>query len=402
MNKQKILGRFLLSLFILLIIGLACEYDGPDPVWSPNYSQSVLPTISRIEPVDSKGALTIHIIGTNFSPVVESNSVYISGEKVEIKNASETEIVIYRPAMTGDSLRLKVVVKGAFSIAESAPYRLDQMISKVDAFGQSDDVRTIAIDAQGNLYAASRKIIYKVTPEGVETEWGSFAGRISLIRSGPDGYLYVQKYNSNSFSRVPPEGGDLRNFVSLPKKSIYFDFDSYGNIFLGGSESGIVLVKSDQSSAALGIYDEFEIKALRVFEGYIYVAAGYTGNDAGIPTVAIWKTKIVNQNGDIEGRELVYNWANAGAYSESEILDLTFSLDGDMYIGTDNASPVLIVHKDGSTEPLYKGLILSPATNLVWGNGNILYVNRGASYEAVQVVEVEMGKPGAPYYGRTP
>ncbi|OGC07773.1 hypothetical protein A2V82_03515 [candidate division KSB1 bacterium RBG_16_48_16] len=61
----------------------------------------------------------------------------------------------------------------------------------------------------------------------------------------------------------------------------------------------------------------------------------------------------------------------------------------------------MIVHKDGSTEPLYYGLFLSPATNLVWGNGNSLYINRGAAYEAVQVVAVEMGKPGAPYYGRT-
>jgi len=401
MKKHTFVSRFFLSLFLLLMLSLGCEYDGPDPVWSPDYSNGSSPTISRVEPANSMAAMTITIIGDNFSPIMENNSVYINGEKVGLKSASKTEIVIYRPSITGDSLIMKVVVKGAFSIAESGPYKIEQMINSLDAFGQTDDVRTIAIDADGNIYAVSRKIIYKVTPEGVETEWGSFAGRISLIRSGPDGYLYVQKFNSNSFSRVPPEGGDLVNFVSLPKKSTFFDFDSYGNIFLGGDESGIVLVKPDKSAAALGIYDAFNIKALRVFEGYIYVAAEYTGEDTGIPAEAIWKTKILNQNGDIEGREPVFDWTNSGEYAESEILDITFSLDGDMYIGTDYSNPVLIVHKDGRTEPLYYGLLLSPATNLVWGNGNFLYINRGAAYEAVQVVAVEMGKPGAPYYGRT-
>jgi hypothetical protein len=37
---------------------------------------------------------------------------------------------------------------------------------------------------------------------------------------------------------------------------------------------------------------------------------------------------------------------------------------------------------------------------MIWGNGNYLYINRGGTPEIRRVIRIDMGKPGAPYYGR--
>jgi len=400
MNSSKTYKRFWLSLFFLMIIGSGCEYDGPQAIWDPELPDALAPIIHNIEPENSTAALEIKIIGDNFSPIAENNSVYVDGNKAQIKSVSKTEICIYRPNLAGDSLTFKVVVKGNYTIAEYSPYKLELMTSTVEAFNQSDNIALIAIDANNNIYGASNRVVFKVTPEGDETEYGSYSGRVAYMRSGPAGHLYIQKSNNNALSRIAPGGGNLLLFYTLPKRVSFFDFDSYDNIFLGGKNSGLVLLKPDSTASALGIYDEYDIKALRVFDGYVYVAAEYTGSEATIPATAIWKNQIMNPNGDLGDKELVYDWANSGDFAGAGIFDITFSQDGDLYVGTDHIDPVLIVHPDGRSEPLYKNILLSPITNLVWDNSHYLYVKRDAPYEAVQVIRVEMNKPGAPYFGR--
>ncbi len=400
MNSANTLKGFWLSLFFIMIFGSVCEYDGPKEVWNPELPTYSAPVITDIEPHNSIAALEIKIIGDNFSPLVENNSVYVSGNKAQIKSASNTEICIYRPNLAGDSLTFKVVVKGAFTIAEYSPYKLESMTSTVDVFNAADNVAMLAIDANNNVYGASNNVVYKVTPAGERTSFGTYSGRVSSMRIGPAGYLYIQKNNNNQLSRIAPDGGKLQLFFTLPKKVSFFDFDQNGNIFLGGNTSGLVIMKSDSTASALGIYDEFDIKAVRVFEGYVYVAAAYTGSDPSIPVTAIWKNQILNPNGDLGDKMLVYDWANSGDFAGAEVFDITFSQDGDLYIACDYTDPVLIVHPDGSSETLYKNILLSPIASLVWDNSHYLYLRRSASYQAIQVVRVEMNKPGAPYYGR--
>ncbi len=400
MNSSNTFKGFWLSLFFILSIGSGCEYDGPEEIWNPTLPDGLAPTISRIEPENSIAALEIKIIGDNFSPIVENNSVYVGDNKAEIKSASKTEICIYRPNLAGDSLTVKVVVKDAYTIAKYSPYKIESMITTVDAFDADDAIAIIDIDAENNIYAASNTVIYKLTPAGERTSFGTYTGKVSAMRSGPAGYLYVQKPNSNAFSRIPPSGGKIQLYYTLPKKASFFDFDQSGNIFLGGNKNGLVRVKPDSTASALGIYDEFNIKAVRVFEGYVYIAAEYAGNDPAIPVTAIWKNQILNTNGDLGDKMLVFDWKNSGDFADAEVLDITFSQDGDLYIASDYTDPVLIVHTDGSSEPLYKDILLSPISNIIWGNSHYLYVKRNANYDAVQVVRIEMNKPGAPYYGR--
>jgi hypothetical protein len=78
-----------------------------------------------------------------------------------------------------------------------------------------------------------------------------------------------------------------------------------------------------------------------------------------------------------------------------------------MYLGTDLPDAIVVVNIDKSHEFLYPGLIQPPVYYFAWGTGNLLYCTREASgtpetpdYLPQTVLKIDIGKPGAPYYGR--
>ncbi len=86
----------------------------------------------------------------------------------------------------------------------------------------------------------------------------------------------------------------------------------------------------------------------------------------------------------------------------SQIYALTFAADGDMYVGTDHAAGIMIVHPDGSFEPLYEGLLKPYVYSLAWGTGTYLYANQRNDVDPAQkrMLKINVLKQSAPYYGR--
>jgi len=137
------------------------------------------------------------------------------------------------------------------------------------------------------------------------------------------------------------------------------------------------------------------INSIRIFNNYVYA-----GTVSGI-----WRCEITSDIGSVATEEQVYNWDNAGDFSNSDIKSITLTANGDIIIGTDNSSdadkdPILII-KNGMLQPLYSGQLLVPASQVVWGNDIFLYVNRDHdSDELRRIIKVNMLTYGAPYYGR--
>jgi hypothetical protein len=151
------------------------------------------------------------------------------------------------------------------------------------------------------------------------------------------------------------------------------------------------------------------------------VATEYRGDLDTVPLFAIWKSEIVDDPNDADvpvtvgAKELFLDWSQSGDdFSDSQILDITFSAleaGGDCFVGTSNGAsdeddstdPILIIHSDGSFEPLYKGGLLLPennepdATKIVWGSGEYMYVYNSVT-ETVN--RLGMNRDGAPNYGR--
>jgi hypothetical protein len=147
-------------------------------------------------------------------------------------------------------------------------------------------------------------------------------------------------------------------------------------------------------------YDSINIRAVRVYEGYLYVAGKFTGNNPAIPAQAIWRNEITSADGDLGPNEVYYNW-ETGPYPNSDITTITFSSDGDAYIGTDGEEVIVILNPDGSIEPLYPGVLFPETYYLTWSDGIFLYANRRSSTPKDKaILMINVLKEGAPYYGR--
>ncbi len=396
-------NRFNHIIILVMVISLltsffGCEYDTPSEIYPIQGEPD--PIITKVEPDSAVGGiLEIKIMGQNFSPHTDQNIVFFGGNEAIVKNATETELNVFRPLTTSGSLMIKLAVRDAFLITEYGPYKLEQGIRQLGTFGQ---VKSIAMDNDENLYADRENVIYKIMPTGEISEYGTFDFTSSAMRMGPDGYLYLQKRDNRDLYRIAPGGGTAERLTRISKRVSYFDFDENDYIYSGGLKNGLFVTNPDGSSSTEieGYAQEFMIKSVRVFNGFVYVAADTLTDDPDLSFSGIWKHEIKG-NGEVGEKVHVFDWANSGNFSESMSNDITFSENGDIYVATDNLNPILIIHPDGTTETLYAGILETPAVQICWGNGNYLYMNRlGRSDDDSGIYRIVMGKKGAPYYGR--
>jgi len=391
----------ILTIIIVLSLAIAfftgCEKEYPS-IWNPEYESKPTPIITSVEPVDGAFAVIgeVAIKGENFSAVKEENHVYFGGKKATTLSASETELIVLAPNITGDSLTVKLRVDGAILFTEYYPYKLKLAAIEYGGFGDYDDAYGIACDTAENLYVslAGKKIV-KITPDGEQHDYAtSSVDKASAMKVGPGGYLYYVNILNYMF-RVLPGGGTDKLFAVLPGGVYDLDFGPSGNIYCGGSGNAIYRVKPDGSNEVAADYAGVGIKSVRVFNGYVYV-----GGKDNIGQQYIWRNEIISAD-ELGANEVYFDWSNeiGSAY---DILSVTFSADGDMYVGTNAPEAIIIVHQDKSFEPLYPGALEPRSYALCWGNGSYLYVNRRSDdVTKKRIIKIDMqDKEGAPYYGR--
>lgn len=412
MKVSRVGMRALLTVCALLLGLCGCEYDGPEAIWDPNPPSGAAPVIQQVEPPSraAAGANELRLVGSNFSSATGGNKVYVSGAEVRIKSASANEIRILRPSVAGDSLSIRVVVEGAAVMASHYPYRVDEVKFLIEGLEGIASVVVIAVDRDENLFALnSQRVVRKVTPGGEASDYATLPTRINArfvteMRIGPNGFLYLAR-NLANLDRVPPGSSTPETFGNIPLTVEFFDFDENGNIFAGGRR-GLSVVDPAGAATAVGQYDSFVIKAVRVFAPYVYVAANYTGTDASVPAWAIWRNTIESSSGNLGVKQLFFNWAQSGDLASAAISTMALDEQGNVYVGTTDrtvAAPLLMISSDGTTsDALYAGILELGAERIVWGTGKSFYLSRGSA-SAVQsrrVFRLEMDKNGAPDYGR--
>lgn len=388
----------LISISFMIWIFLNCEYDAPTSMWNLTQSTAGNPQITSIDPPDScvGGDIEIRILGENFSDSLNENSVYFDQTLARIKNVSNTEIVLFRPPLTGDSLRIKVVVQKAIEVIKlNQLYKITRVSRSFGNFLTDDNLQAIELDSDENLYGAFfDKSVVKISPDEEETVFGTLAFRPYDLRIGPDGYLYCAASRKVVF-RIPPEGGESEEFpgTDLPENIRFIDFDENGNLYAGGNEVALYVIKPDGSYSSSNAYNHIGITTVRFYDGYIWVGGQY--QEGSIDKWGVWRGQA--GGGNVGNPELVLNSDQVKTYAGAGLLSLTFSNDGDMFIGTDQEEPILLKKANGEIQPLYYDILEPVADQLVWGNGNFLYMYNS---ETKQVSRIDMGKQGAPYYGR--
>ncbi len=420
MKRERIFSGVLPALLLgACILSWGCKEDEPPVVWDPAEGGAETPTIVSVSPASALGGITqVTVTGQNFSPIDSNNIVYFGSDRGAILSSTATSIVVVPPDLEDGGYQIKVVVAGAYEFATWGPYSIQHAGIEYGGFTDLDETYSIAVDASETLFAQLKaasgdtarvftiapippyttKVLYGTLKTSTLAPWP----KASDMRIGPNGYLYLQQTNNANIYRIPPGGGVTQLYVTLPARANALDFDQYKNIFAGGDRAGMSVVKPDGSARIVGSFATMTIRAVRVFNGEVYVAAGAPTGSPPVATTGVWKSRILNENGDLDPPVQVFEWSKApGTFPASAVLSLAIAADSTIYIGCDNVDPILAIPPSGSPAPLYPGVLSPPATQLIWGPGEYLYCNRDhADGPKRRVIRIAMGKSGAPDYGR--
>ncbi|MDO9548654.1 MAG: IPT/TIG domain-containing protein [Candidatus Marinimicrobia bacterium] len=422
----------------VLITMTGCDTDYPPSPWNPDDTGNPNPIVTSVTPPDTslEGVGIIQIAGQNFSSVPTENVIFFNAKRGTVLEATPTLLTVQNPVVLEiptqnwlDSIDIKIAVNRAYEFGNYLktdgsmyPYRLKRAGIEYGNFDNSDKPHAMDCDSSGALYVAGEsKNIYKVTADGTygftKTTYSANTAIaiVTGMKMGPGGQLYIARKNKKIYS-IPAGGGSKLTFTvkDLSGNVADLDFDQNGILWTAGKGDSVYAV--DQSGNCIGSspYVGFDIISVRIFNGYIYLAGTYSGDDTTIPAAGIWKNQITGV-GTLGTREPVFNWTTfAGA--TGAIQSISFDEDGNLYVGAKETydaakayvpgNAITIIKIDGSTEVLYPSIMKAPATNVTWNNGNYLFISRWVENDAaagapsIRVIRVELDKNSAPYYGR--
>jgi hypothetical protein len=392
---------------ILLLAGLAgaltgllggCKEEPPTSLYDLPRDSRPQPVITTVDPAASAlaGVTTITINGSNFSGTPSENLVYFDAAAATVLTASTTKLTVRAPAVLGDTLKLRVMVYKADLFSTPRTYKLISAAASFGSLGKVDEPYAVTADASGNVYVSiisggTGVGVKKITPAGVLSDYApATAGvtRWAAMKVGPGGLIYTTRILKVIY-RIPAGGGAAAIWLTAGLGTIYdLDFDANGNCWAGGNNTAVYRVKQDKSVKSFDF--TCNVRAVRVFNGYLYLGGKVD------TTEGVWRAQIINSD-SLGTFEKYFDFSSK--YSGYLVNALTFAADGDMYIGTDAAEAIVVVHPSKTSEGLYPGLFTPPMWAFTWGTADDMYVTRTGTNMAL--LKVTMLKSGAPYYGRT-
>lgn len=190
---------------------------------------------------------------------------------------------------------------------------------------------------------------------------------------------------------IPAGGGTSKIWLSGHGLGIMndLDFDQLGNLWAAGA--GIYRLRRDSTVTAYPFVGT--IRAVRVFQGYLYVGGLRDSLEQ------VWRFPI-SAGGDLGAEESYFNLSSIYGPNSYGVQALTFSSDGDLYVGTDGPDGIFLVHADKTSEPLYPGVLSPTASSFAWGAGPSLFFSRTSASLTQTLVKLNTQKTSAPYYGR--
>lgn len=397
---RSALQYFSLVIMITLTAFLcSCNQDPAPSLYEPEPKGST-PVIAAVLPSNDAlaGVTEITITGSNFSRVKEENFVYFGTAQASVLQATSTSLVVKAPALIKNSLDLKVAVQGVENFSNIIKYNLLEAVGVYYAFAKGvDDPMTVAVDKNENVFVYLKdKGIKKISSTGTLTDYAPKGGESFFfdMKMGPNNILYGTR-NLRLISQVE-EGKASATFVTFPTgiSIVALDFDESKNIWASGSGGNIYSVTPAKLITAFPI--DYTVSALRVFNGYLYVAGKNSTEEV------IYRYKI-NSNVSIGTKEKYFDIGAKYGLNKIIVGAITFADDGDLIIGTDQTDSFIVVNSSGNASSLYPGLINPIAKSLSWGTKkNLFYIREYTEAASIlhTLVRVDMQKLSAPYYGR--
>lgn len=395
----------------IALLGAGCNENPPDSIYDPNAPLGLTPTISAISPSPGSpppntplaGVTTITIAGTNFSTVGANNVVYFDRVIAQVLDATNTQLRVRAPNLPKDSIQVKVSVIGgnAEKFSDVSMYELDIAVEEYAGLDTLKRPAGITCDANGNLfvsvYTSTGLTISRISNNTLDSALyspvlASSSRSYNSLKFGPGGDLYATA-KTNIIFRIPPGGGASTLWLrgGLLGNTVDLDFDQSGTMWAGGGGTAVYRIRLSDKNVKQFPFTA-TVRSVRVFGNDLYVAARMD------TTEGIWRFPIISAD-SLGTPQLAYNFGAAfpgfGAYA------LTFTVDGDMLIGTDAPAGLVIVRTGGGTgEPFYSGLLGPKVVSMAYSNDVNLFVTQEFPSASGRTERINTQKLSAPYYGR--
>ncbi len=398
----------LLLLAVVMLAGVwtGCKEDPPASLYDPNYVSGPQPKVTGIVPATGAlaGVTTLTINGQNFSPVPGNNLLFFDKTAVPVLTSTATQLTVTAPPLPKDSIVVKVAVAKSDLYSDPVLYKLELAANeKYATFGSGEEGVGVECDNDGNLYVSMISItggvgVKKFTPAGVKSDYSPVFGTTvpswRNMRFGPGGAMFCVPTGRTIIFRIPPAGGASAIWLSgggLGQLSD-LDFDANGNIWAAGTNGNIYRVS--QAKVVKTFPCVGTLRAIRVYNGAVYVGGKRDSLEK------VWKFPVVGTD-SLDAEQEYFNLSSVYGASGSGVYALTFSSDGDLYVGTDGTEGIRLVHPDKTSEAYYPGVIKGATVSLAWGKGVDLFQSRSSVPGPASAVKLNAQKNGAPYYGRT-
>ena len=399
---RHLLQSILLSMLVAVVFVMSsCDNPKTGSLFDPNaVSPRPQPTISAVTPASGlAGTTVITITGANFSAVKDENVVYFDTKQALILTATATQMTVRAPDLIKDSIVVRVQVFNADLFSNPKLCKLEAAVATFGGLDSFEEPFGIATDATGNLFAsltfnAGGVGIKKITPEGLRSDYAPAGGVTiwSALKVGPGGLLYAARTQRAIFTIA--QGAASSIWAQIPGSSLYdFDFDKDGNLWAVGNNTFVH--RFTQSKATKSFPFTANLRTARVYKGYLYVGGKVD------PVEGVWRFPIVSAD-SLGPAQKYFDLSALPGYGQNGpgVYAITFNTDGDMYVGTDGPDAILVVHPNGSSEPLYPGLFQPQTLLFAWGKGSTLYAARSGLGVSHVILKINTQKTGAPYYGR--
>lgn len=383
-----------------------CNNPVTSSLYNPSQTFLPNPVIDSLSPSGSAlaGIDTVMIYGKNFSADKDSELVYFiepDGKKNDVStptiiNATSTRLSVVAPALSGDSIQVRVAVYGALLYGIKT-YSLIPAVSQYGGLSSSQAAYGVCAGADGYLYAAvsSNNVdrgIFKMAPTTSSAYAPATSGLIgwNALEFGSGGYLYAVRGNRAIYRF--PAGGNAGAQVWTAASSGSFtamDFDANENLWVGGSGGNIYSIAPDAGKKTFPF--DGVVRAIRYYDGYLYIAA-----NVGTSPGQVFRAPVTN---DSLGAAEKYFDLSSDPSGGNNIYAITFSADGNMYVGVDSSDYMIVVTRGGTVQKPYapyvsSGVLNSPCRSFTW-IGTSLY----ASTLNGELLQIVARKEGAPYYG---
>jgi len=403
--------KYVLAVCFFIFILSSCEEDEPTGFTT----DGPIPTVTSVEPETLLIGETATITGSSFHHDPTQNIVRLGYDSLfgyvttRAHAGSGNTLEFYHPKVRGDSIpyiasKLSVTRTDAAYYSNEADVIMEVKVPPTWSIFRDDFSQpgAIVFDDDDNCYIADRSeaMIYKITPDGVKSEFGALepgdnAGDLAF---GPDGSLYFGAGWTNELRKFPPEGGDYEimdvdtNEVGGNFRPYGLDFDDSGNLYVTGNWGSYLwrITPDGEGSVLTEVPHGLSCK---VFDGYVYWNVRGVGGEPGDGPNQILKAPITAEGiGTIETVFDDPDWTGDYLYGAGAI---EIDVDGNVYAISsywENGNLCQFTPtEDGYTPEVL--LVLEPAMGRMAFNGGFLYIT--TRDETGRIYKVDIGVEGA-------